>query len=145
MATTTEIVDRMPSWRRAGAGKWMCKCPAHEDKTASLSIAQTDDGRTLINCFAGCSPEQIMAAIGLKMEDLWEAVTPTNDYEHPVIGRIPRHSVHDIFPILADESNIVAQAFMELFRGRELSTRDAARALLAHYIVADIHTKYRGK
>ena len=57
---TLDIVKRL-------GGNWqgnyaMCCCPAHADSTPSLSIKQ---GRTtiLVNCFAGCTGEDIMSAI----------------------------------------------------------------------------------
>ena len=49
-----------------------CHCPAHKDSKASLTISRGQDGRTLINCFAGCSPEEVCDAVGLKMADLFD-------------------------------------------------------------------------
>jgi hypothetical protein len=51
-------------------GKWMACCPAHEDKTPSLAISETDD-RVLIHCFAGCETEDVIATIGLSLADLF--------------------------------------------------------------------------
>ena len=36
-----------------------CRCPAHSDKTPSLSIRQGDRG-ILVTCFAGCDPNEIL-------------------------------------------------------------------------------------
>ena len=47
------------------------RCPAHDDHEPSLSISVGDDGRVLLHCFAGCKPEQVVAALGLKMRDLF--------------------------------------------------------------------------
>ena len=35
------------------------RCPAHTDRTPSLSIRQGDRG-ILVTCFAGCSPQDIL-------------------------------------------------------------------------------------
>lgn len=43
-------------------GKAMCRCPAHADKSPSLSITEKD-GRVLMHCFAGCTFEQVMDAM----------------------------------------------------------------------------------
>lgn len=56
---------------RAGAG-WECRCPAHDDRTPSLSINAGDDGRALVHCHAGCSAEAVCGAIGLRVSDLFE-------------------------------------------------------------------------
>ena len=58
--------------RRSGRG-WMARCPAHDDANASLSIGVGDDDRVLLHCFAGCSVEAIVAALGLTMADLMPA------------------------------------------------------------------------
>lgn len=47
-------------------------CPCHDDKTESLSISRGKDGRTLINCFAGCNVKDIVLAVGLTMQDLYQ-------------------------------------------------------------------------
>jgi hypothetical protein len=38
-------------------GSWTAHCPAHEDRNASLSLTEKDDGTVLLNCHAGCSTE----------------------------------------------------------------------------------------
>lgn len=49
------------------------RCPAHDDRNPSCSIDDSTDGtRTLVHCFAGCSPESIAAAAGLTIGDLFE-------------------------------------------------------------------------
>ena len=54
----------------SGSGSGSCHCPAHEDRTASLSISEGDDGRILLYCHAGCKTEDVVAALGLTMADL---------------------------------------------------------------------------
>ena len=64
-----DILSRLRGVRQNGSG-WTARCPAHEDRRASLSVGLGDDGRTLVHCHAGCSPESVMSAIGLTMQDL---------------------------------------------------------------------------
>lgn len=56
---------------RGSSPKFMAKCPGHDDKSPSLSIRACDDGRVLIHCFAGCSPADVLAAIGMSLKDLY--------------------------------------------------------------------------
>lgn len=42
-------------------------CPAHDDRSASLSFAEGDDGRILLNCHRGCSFQDICDALGVPM------------------------------------------------------------------------------
>jgi len=55
----------------AKSGKrWKALCPAHDDHDPSLAVDEGDDGRCLLNCFAGCEFEAIVAALGLTPADL---------------------------------------------------------------------------
>jgi hypothetical protein len=59
--------------RKAGGG-WMACCPAHDDRKPSLSICDTDDAKVLVRCHAGCTQEQVIAA--LKSRGLWPDIGP---------------------------------------------------------------------
>ena len=52
-------------------GEYLCKCPAHDDRTASLCIGTGADGRILVKCQAGCDTRDVVKAMGLKMSDLY--------------------------------------------------------------------------
>ncbi len=56
---------------RPSGKAFLARCPAHEDRRESLSVARGDDGRVLIKCFAGCATESIVSALGLEMKDLF--------------------------------------------------------------------------
>lgn len=51
--------------RRSGGG-WTSRCPAHDDRSPSLSIKITADGRLLAYCHAGCTFKAIIDAMGCK-------------------------------------------------------------------------------
>jgi 5S rRNA maturation endonuclease (ribonuclease M5) len=65
-----QVLSRFPDAKKVGPG-WMAKCPAHADRSPSLSISRGGAGRTLLKCHAGCAPEKIVATVGLKMSDLF--------------------------------------------------------------------------
>ena len=69
-------------------GAWSSRCPAHDDHSPSLSVGIGNDGRTLAHCFAGCLTEDVMAAVGLTMWDLFahneEAVHRARD-RNPIV------------------------------------------------------------
>ena len=46
-------------------------CPAHDDERASLSLKEGGDGRALVYCFAGCPTQDVVAALDLRMSDLF--------------------------------------------------------------------------
>lgn len=53
-----------------GKGGWMACCPAHDDHNPSMHVNVGADGRILVKCYAGCTTEDICAALGLKLRDL---------------------------------------------------------------------------
>src|SRR6266567_2380237 len=50
---------------------WRACCPAHVDSEPSLSIGLGEQGQVLLKCFAGCSLEHIVEAMGLTILDLF--------------------------------------------------------------------------
>lgn len=66
------VLSKLPDARRRGNG-WMAPCPAHDDRRPSLCITTGDDGRALVHCHAGCTPDAIVGALGLKLGDLMPA------------------------------------------------------------------------
>ena len=68
--TAEEIASRLQDAHRTSNG-WEARCPAHEDRNASLGIAEGRDGRVLLNCHAGCTFPEIVAALGVKPADLF--------------------------------------------------------------------------
>ena len=67
--TIAELLSSLDRVRRASRG-WMACCPAHDDRNPSLSISEKD-GRILLHCFAGCTVEGIVSALGLGLADLY--------------------------------------------------------------------------
>ncbi len=87
LSGTPPILDVLDDVRENDRG-WMAKCPAHEDRSASLSVAVGGDGRTLVNCFASCHTADVVAAAGLAWTDLFAAGPAT-----PRLGNLPRRII----------------------------------------------------
>lgn len=51
--------------------KAQCKCPAHDDNKASLTISKGDKG-TVMYCHAGCTTKEVCQAAGLTEKDLFD-------------------------------------------------------------------------
>lgn len=85
-----EFLSRFESVKKTAKG-WQVCCPAHEDGSPSLSIAEGKDGAILLNCFAGCHIEDVLSRMNLKMSDLFpdkngqatNGVPPRNDFLPP--------------------------------------------------------------
>lgn len=66
-----DLISRLSKVRRMGNDRWMACCPAHADKSPSLSIRELSDGRVLLHCWTGCSTEAVLDAVGLTFDDLF--------------------------------------------------------------------------
>ncbi len=72
------VLSKLPDTQSNG-NDWKACCPAHEDRSPSLSIDEGDDGRVLLNCFAGCPNGAIVEALGIAQRDLFaERASPSN-------------------------------------------------------------------
>lgn len=63
------LLSRLSKVKRA-AGGYVAECPAHEDSSPSLSLA---DGKTAVVlwCWAGCQPKDILGKLGLGWQDVF--------------------------------------------------------------------------
>ena len=68
---------RLVKGRRVKPGSWMARCPAHDDRSASLHISEGKGDIVLIHCFAGCPPLAVLRALGLTWSDVYkQGLTP---------------------------------------------------------------------
>ena len=62
-----EIAHRLEKPQKTKNG-WLACCPAHSDKSPSLSVKDGDKGFPLYYCYGGCTFEEIEAALGISSE-----------------------------------------------------------------------------
>src|SRR5438067_1319522 len=66
MTSAAEIARALGA--KANGHGWIARCPAHDDRRASLSIGEKN-GTVLIHCHAGCDQETVIDP--LKTRNLW--------------------------------------------------------------------------
>ena len=71
MRSVDELLSILTNVKKKSEREWQASCPAHDDKKPSLSISLTEDRKILLHCHAGCPAENIVSAMGLKMQDLF--------------------------------------------------------------------------
>jgi 5S rRNA maturation endonuclease (ribonuclease M5) len=89
MVGELELRDRQV--RYLGQSRAMAQCPAHHDRTPSLSITEQADGKVLVHCHAGCETEDVLAAIGLEKRDLFSDDSNGNRDEDAVYRYLDEH------------------------------------------------------
>ena len=112
------------------SGNWVACCPAHEDRSPSMTIRETPDGKILMHCFSGCSIGEIAGAIGIDLSDLFP---PTNEYDYnkPQRRDKPRFLASDLLKVISFEATVVAIAANDLAKGRALRETDKDHLMTA--------------
>jgi hypothetical protein len=67
----TDLLSRLRGVARSGGDGWTARCPAHDDQHSSLSVHHRD-GRWLLKCHAGCECQDIVEALGLEVQALFD-------------------------------------------------------------------------
>ena len=84
------VLERLENPRRMGDGRYMARCPAHDDRHPSLQIKRGEDGRVLLHCFAGCKVEEVCEALGIELRELTPGKDRKGDSEV-----VKRYAYHD--------------------------------------------------
>lgn len=123
------LLSKLDGVKRTGPGRWLAKCPAHEDRRASLAIREGDEGKTLVHCFAGCTVHEVVAAAGLEISDLF----PPRPADPADIGKPERRPfpAADILRAIAFEALVVGCAASTLGAGGSLADGERNRLMLA--------------
>ncbi|HEX6996135.1 MAG TPA: DNA primase [Gammaproteobacteria bacterium] len=127
--TAGELISRLDGVRETGAGRWLARCPAHDDRSPSLSIRECDDGTILLHDFGGCSALEVVESIGLEFADLF----PTREIRR--VDRrargVPRLSAAERLELIEHEVTVAALLADEIARMRSATDEQAHRLALA--------------
>ena len=136
------LLSLLSGVRQTGPGKWMARCPAHEDRSPSLSVRETDDGTVLINCFGGCGAADVVTAVGLELADLFprRESDPRHSYRKP---KKLRFNARELVELAVTEALICAIACGDIRSGKGLSDEDAQRVGVAEHTLLRIYAEVR--
>jgi hypothetical protein len=119
------ILEKLAGVRKVGGDKYVARCPAHADKSPSLSIRETAEGLVLLHCFAGCETEAILSAVGLTFRDIMPERVGEFSRQRPAF------TAGDALRALAHEAGVVSIAAATLSDGQALSPEDHARVCVS--------------
>lgn len=138
--SAAKLIDRLDGVRATGPGRWIAKCPAHEDRSPSLSVRELEDGTVLVKDFGGCGAADVVAAVGLELRDLF----PERPIDH---RRKPSRAwldARDVLSCIAIEAEVLAIAASDLAEGHTFTPADADRIAQAAGRVRNAWGAYRG-
>lgn len=136
--TAAKLLDCLHGVRQTGPDRWLARCPAHEDRSPSLSIRELDDGRVLLHDFAGCDVESILAAIGFKLVDLFPPRDVALHRRGPSSPRIP---AADALVAIDHEAHVVAVVGADVLAHREIDEPTWERLMQAVHRIGDIRAQ----
>lgn len=116
-----DLLSRLDRVQQTGQGNWRAVCPAHVSKNRSqtLQVSERHDGSIGLHCFANCETGAVLAAIGLRMTDLF-AEPLTKERLKP--GRM--FSPAAMLETLAGEGKVVLMAGAMMIENQKLSETD---------------------
>lgn len=126
MSQVDNLLPLLDKVKRTGKESWIACCPAHDDKSPSLTISEKDDGRILIHCFGGCSVHEVLGAVGLDMAALF----PPREIGHHKPERRPFPAA-DVLRAIGFESLVVCAAAVTMLTGEAFTEADRDRLILA--------------
>lgn len=121
---TADLLSRLTKVKQTGPDSWIACCPAHEDRSPSMTIRDAG-GKVLLHCFAGCEPAAILEAIGLTFSDLFADPLPNSR------GMRRPFPAADVLEALMTEVTLVLMFARKMQRGEALSADEAERLSVA--------------
>ena len=120
MSAAAKLLERLERVKQTAPGRWLARCPAHEDKSPSLSVRELEDGRTLVNCFAGCGAIDVLEALGVD----WSALFPEPVPGHKHAAHVSRIPPRDLLQIISEETSVVAIIAADMLARKRMSETD---------------------
>jgi hypothetical protein len=123
--TLDNLILLLNKVKKTGASSYIACCPAHNDKSPSLTLKETSDGRILIHCFAGCSIGDITSALNIEISDLYSDKTSFSPYQKQV------WNAQEVLHAISHELSVVGVVCSDIKKGKVPSDDDYARFLMA--------------
>jgi hypothetical protein len=73
VSAADKVLERLRRVKQTRPDNYIAACPCCQSRQGRpLSIRSKDDGRVLIHAFCGCETENVLAALDLGLEDLFD-------------------------------------------------------------------------
>ena len=128
-ADVQRLLGRLDKVKATGPDRWTACCPAHADKSPSLSIRLADDGKLLVKCWTGCDTGDVLAAVGLSLSDLFP--DRPDDHHSKPLSPGQRWVPRDVLACVAREALVAFLAADQVARGVALGDDDVNRLAVA--------------
>lgn len=121
MSKLDKLLSGLDKVKRTGKDSFIACCPAHDDRSPSMTIREIEPDHILMHCFAGCDTQSILAAIGLSFNDV-HPDRARDDLRRP--SQIP-FNARDVLAALHSESTKVLIYAKDVQRGKALTDAES--------------------
>lgn len=129
--SAARLLDRLECVQQRAPGRWLARCPAHPDRSPSLSIRELEDGRLLVHDFGGCEVGDVLEAVGLTLSDLFPQSLRRLRVEGGHGSTMLHIPARDLLEIISAETSVVVILAADLLDGRVIGATDWQRLALA--------------
>jgi hypothetical protein len=126
--SASTLLNRLEHVRQTAPYRWLARCPAHRDRSPSLSVRELDDGRVLLHDFGGCETADVLSALGLTVSDLFEKPLSNSRGFAPSRNGIP---ARDLLVILDRELTVVVLILNDVMCRHSVSESQVRRLVTA--------------
>lgn len=116
------LLSRLKKVKQTSRDEWVACCSAHDDRSPSLAIKETSEGMVLIHCFAGCTPLEVLNAVGLDFHD----VMPERVGDGQVLKRL-YFNPRTVLDTVNQTAMLVALMANEVAKGEPMTEEDKAK------------------
>ena len=127
MSAIDRFLGSLSKVRRTGNGQWIACCPAHEDKSPSLTIKHEADDTVLMHCFAGCSVDAIVGAVGMELHEFFPE-REKDSLRKP--ARVPFNS-RDVLACIKNDATLLCVVMSDVRQGKTLTPDEINNAYKA--------------
>ena len=89
-----DILNRLDKVSQRGE-QYTALCPAHDDKKPSLAITEKG-GKILVNCWSGCTTQDIAGAMGLQLKDLFTGSNLSPSQRKQYVAKNNKHQLRQL-------------------------------------------------
>lgn len=82
-----DVLPKLQKVKSTKRGHWIARCPAHDDRSPSLSISEVAGGKVLVHCFTGCTYESIISALGIDRRQTSKPFVPYVPIKKAIEGK----------------------------------------------------------
>lgn len=127
MSKLDNFLSRLKKVRKTAGNTYIACCPAHQDKSPSMTIREIEQDHILIHCFAGCSVESILDTVGMNFDDVFPNRVKEDGRKK---SEIP-FNARDVLAALSNDASLIYMFIADLRKNKATTPEQIENAYKA--------------